>query len=96
MYPAQLEPQRVPWQWYCCGVRATIDRAGRVVIPKRLREQVGIGPGEITIEVDGSGLRIEPLIADTTVEDDGRLVIPAGERTFTEEEIRELRFVDQR
>ncbi len=77
-------------------MKTTIDRAGRVVIPKQLREQVGIEPGEIIVEVDGSGLRIEPVVADTLVEEEGRLVIPARERTFTTEQIRELRLRDQR
>lgn len=77
-------------------MKTTIDRSGRVVIPKALREQVGIKAGEISIFLDGSGLRIEPLSADTMVERDGRLVIPATDRTFTNEDVRELRLGDQR
>ena len=32
-------------EWYCNAMRATIDAAGRVVIPKVLREQLGFAPG---------------------------------------------------
>ena len=33
-------------QWYCIGIRTTIDKAGRVVIPKILRESLGLVPGK--------------------------------------------------
>lgn len=43
-------------------MRATIDRAGRVVIPAALRERVGLKPGtELEITADETGLRIEPI-----------------------------------
>ena len=42
-------------------MRTTIDKAGRVVIPKPLREQVGLAEGEVELVVDGAGVRIEPV-----------------------------------
>lgn len=43
-------------------VYVTVDRVGRVVIPKALRVALGITP-ETPLELipDGSGLRIEPV-----------------------------------
>ena len=40
----------------------TVDRVGRVVIPKALRVALGITPDtELELIPDGSGLRIEPV-----------------------------------
>lgn len=51
-------------EWYFDGIlRAmitTIDHAGRIVIPKSLREQAGLVPGiEIRVEADATGIHIE-------------------------------------
>ncbi len=59
-------------------MRATIDKAGRLVIPKQLRDHLGLLPGEVEVTADGAGLRVEPLAGDSLDERDGRLVIPAG------------------
>ncbi len=40
----------------------TIDRVGRIVIPKRFRDALGLGPDtELEIIPDGAGLRLEPV-----------------------------------
>ena len=39
----------------------TIDKAGRLVIPKQLRDHIGLLPDEVEVMVDGAGLRVEPL-----------------------------------
>ena len=41
-------------------MKATIDKAGRVVIPAPLRERAGLVPGtELEVTLDDSGLRLE-------------------------------------
>jgi AbrB family looped-hinge helix DNA binding protein len=42
-------------EWYVDGMRTTIDAAGRIVVPKRLRDELGFAPGtELEVEaVDG-------------------------------------------
>ena len=45
-------------------MRSTIDKAGRLVIPKALRDSLGLVPGEVEVTPDGAGLRIEPLAND--------------------------------
>ncbi len=63
-------------------MRTTVDSAGRIVIPKSLREQAGLLPGvELRIELDGSGIHIEPATG-SGLEASGRfLTIPAtGEK----------------
>ncbi len=77
-------------------MRTTIDKAGRVVIPKSLRDKVGLAPGEVELVEDGAGLRIEPIAADDLIELDGFLVIPASGRTFSDDDVRALRDADRR
>jgi len=43
-------------------MQATIDRAGRVVIPKLIRDALGLWPDtELEITIDGGGVRLEPV-----------------------------------
>lgn len=78
------------------GMRTTIDRAGRLVIPKSLRDQVGITAGEVEITLDGAAIRIESVAADELVEADGLLLLPTGGPELDEDAVRELRLADQR
>lgn len=77
-------------------MRATIDKAGRLVIPKPLRDLLGFRPGEVEVTADGSGLRVEALVAEDLEEVRGRLVIPASGEPLTTEQVRSLRDADQR
>ncbi|HKK18630.1 MAG TPA: AbrB/MazE/SpoVT family DNA-binding domain-containing protein [Opitutales bacterium] len=57
-------------------MKITIDRAGRLVVPKRLREQFHFSAGttiELTAEPDGLRLRL-PKTSSCLVEKDGVLV----------------------
>lgn len=76
-------------------MRVTVDRAGRVVIPKVLRVALGIGPEtELELGVDGSGLRLEPVGPHERLvdEQDGLplLAFVEGAR-LTDDEVRRLR-----
>ena len=78
-------------------MRTTIDSAGRLVIPRAMRERVGLlGPSEVDIEVDGAGIRVEATAVGDLVEEDGRLVIPSTGTTLTHEMVQRLRDADQR
>jgi hypothetical protein len=88
--------ERYPQEWYCYGMRATIDNAGRLVIPKSLREQSGLTPGEVEISLDGAAIRIESVAADYLVEEDGLLMLPSGGPELDADAVRELRLADQR
>ena len=48
-------------EWYANAMRTTIDNAGRVVVPKPLRDALGLGAGQaIEITVADGRLEIEP------------------------------------
>ncbi len=58
-------------------MKATIDKAGRLVIPRPLRDRIGLsGGGAVEIDIDGSDLRIRPVVGDRLREEGGLWVIP--------------------
>ena len=72
-------------------MRTTIDKAGRLVIPRALRDRIGLaGGGEVEIELDGAAVRIEPVSGSDLKEVAGRLVIPTTGMTLTGDLVREL------
>jgi AbrB family looped-hinge helix DNA binding protein len=77
-------------------MKTTIDKAGRLVIPKPLRDQVGLVAGEVEVTADGAGLRVEPLAGDELVVEDGRLVIPSAGSQIDDDLVRALRDASQR
>ena len=77
-------------------MRTTIDKAGRLVIPKALRDSLGLVPGEVEVVPDGAGLHIAPLAGDDLADEDGMLVIPAAGVTVSDDLVRTLRDADQR
>lgn len=77
-------------------MRATIDKAGRLVIPKQLREQVGLAPGEVEVVADGAGLRVEPVASGRLVEQKGRPIIAATGTPLDDAAVLALRDADHR
>jgi AbrB family looped-hinge helix DNA binding protein len=77
-------------------MRATIDKAGRLVIPKPLRDHLGLTPGEVEVTADGAALRVEPIAGESLGERDGRLIIPAGGAEIDDAVVRTLRDAGQR
>jgi AbrB family looped-hinge helix DNA binding protein len=76
-------------------MRTTIDKAGRVVIPKALRDALGLVPGPVELLRDGAGLRIEPVVGEGFTERDGRLIID-DPLHLDDASVRDLRLDDQR
>lgn len=71
----------------------TIDEAGRLVIPKSIRERAGLRPG-IPIEVEFVRGRVEILPAVTPtrlVDEDGvAVLVPQGGAVVTAEAVRQV------
>ncbi len=72
-------------------MRTTIDKAGRLVIPRSLRRQVGLeGGAEVELELDGAAVRVTP-VAGTELSREGEfLVIPATGIPVDVEFVRQL------
>jgi AbrB family looped-hinge helix DNA binding protein len=77
-------------------MRATIDKAGRLVIPKPLRDELGLRPGEVEVSAYGAGLRVEPVAEESLDERGGRLVIPATGTKIDDDMVRSLRDAGRR
>lgn len=78
-------------------MRTTIDRAGRVVVPKAYRERLGLRPGQaVQLEETDVGLFLTPVVAEPRVAEtpDGPVIVPEdGERdgfVLTDEAVRAL------
>lgn len=77
-----------------------MDRVGRIVVPKPLRDALGIGAEtELEIELDGTALRLEPRVrADRQIidEDGWPVLATVPGAVLTDDEVRALRDADQR
>lgn len=60
-------------------MRTTIDRAGRVVIPKRIRDELGLAGGEeLEVVLREGRIELEPAATSMRlVEREGRVVVEA-------------------
>jgi AbrB family looped-hinge helix DNA binding protein len=75
-------------------MRATIDKAGRLVIPSALRNRIGLARGG-EIEIDGAGIRIEPVVGSVLREADGLLLIPPAGESIDDALVRKLTDADR-
>lgn len=68
------------------------------MIPKPLRDRLGLRPGEVEVEVttDGAALRVEAIAEGDVEERRGRLVVPPSGEPITLDDVRSLRDADQR
>ncbi len=72
-------------------MRTTIDKAGRLVIPRSLRDRIGLGGGgQVELMLDGAAVRIEPVSGGDLKEEGGLLVVPATGTPITGAAVREL------
>jgi AbrB family looped-hinge helix DNA binding protein len=76
-------------------MRVTVDKVGRIVIPKRVREQAGIrADTELDIVFDGLSIRLEPVVTHERIVDrsDGLPVLRAvPDGVLTDDVVRALR-----
>lgn len=66
----------MPFSWYPDTMKTAIDAAGRVIVPKALREQLGLSPGrELDIRERDGVLVIEPMPTPVTLVRRGKRVV---------------------
>lgn len=77
-------------------MRTTIDKAGRLVIPRSLRARIGLlGGGEVELELDGAAVRIAPVVGSELREDGDLLFIPPAGTPINAAAVRELMDADR-
>ena len=76
-------------------MRTTIDSAGRLVVPKEIRQQAGIRPGmSLDVRVRDGRIEIEPAPLKVKLERRGRLLVAVSEQPvppLTAEAVEETR-----
>lgn len=88
----RVEPEQPSLDGRLPTMTITIDAAGRVVIPKSIRDALGLSAGvALVITSDGVGVRIEPETqGGRVVEIDGELAVVSNTgRPVTDWEVRE-------
>jgi AbrB family looped-hinge helix DNA binding protein len=78
------------------STRLTIDSAGRVVIPKPLRDELDLSPGDsLELESSGDNITLRPIRAVTPLtKEQGVWVFRTGQplaATVTDEVLRQIR-----
>ena len=62
------------------GMRATIDAAGRLVIPKEIRHEAGLKPGmELEVRLRDGVVQIEPAVGPIKLVKKGRFLVAVAE-----------------
>jgi AbrB family looped-hinge helix DNA binding protein len=80
----------MPLQWYFCGMKTTIDAAGRLVVPKPLREELGFAPG-MELELDAVDGRLEVAVPSRVRVEQGprgARFVADGDAALTAEQVR--------
>ncbi len=91
MFAAPLRIRAQP-DWQLTGtlvpVEATIDSVGRVVLPKQLRDRLGLMPGgKVDISLYGDGLHIAPTGRTARLEERGGRLVAISDTPVTDDDI---------
>ena len=72
-------------------MRATIDAAGRIVVPKQLRDALGLTPGSsVDISRYGAGLQLVPSTRTAQLVDEGGVPVVTGETHIDDRDVFDL------
>jgi AbrB family looped-hinge helix DNA binding protein len=69
-------------------MKAKVDSVGRILVPKPLREAVGLSPGTVVdVSRYGSGLQISPAGRVARLVDENGVLVATGDATINDEDI---------
>jgi len=73
-------------RWYLLAMKTTIDAVGRVVVPKPLRDALGLLPGS-TVDISryGAGLQLVPTGRTARLVDEAGVLVATGETTIDDD-----------
>lgn len=79
-------------KWYFMNTTVTIDKAGRVVIPKPLRDELRLSPGDsLVLESDAGSMVLRPVRSASALrKEHGIWVFRSGRKITAEETDRHL------
>jgi AbrB family looped-hinge helix DNA binding protein len=69
---------------YTTTTKITLDKAGRVLIPKSLREELHLGPGDtLQLEREGDEIMLRPVRPEALLKKEQGVWVYQGEPTHT-------------
>ena len=73
-----------PLYGYTMTTKITLDKAGRVLIPKSLREELHLGPGDtLQLESEGDEIMLRPVRPEALLKKEEGVWVYQGEPTHT-------------
>ena len=70
-------------------METSLDKFGRIVIPKRIRDEIGLAPGSLLkIEKNGRKILVEPVDVTPRTKVEGGVLVFQGEAMKNAKEIR--------
>jgi AbrB family looped-hinge helix DNA binding protein len=68
------------FNWYRFPMEAVVDQAGRIVLPKSIRDALGLLPGtKVDISPYGAGVQVVPAGRTARLVDEDGVLVSAGE-----------------
>ena len=76
------------FRWYPFPMEAVIDQAGRVVLPKAIRDALGLLPGtKVDISPYGAGVQLLPAGRTARLVEEDGVLVAAGDTPVDDDEM---------